>query len=301
MKTVAILCLLVTLLYLVSCCEEETHYRKQDKCCKKCGPGKRMLVDDNCEDPRCQDCKDGEYQSGYTNKTKCERQPSCDLNLHFQQQMNPSKTSLSKCECKPGYYCTQYDDCNTCREHKVCKPGQRVVTKGSPVRDTVCEACKNGTFSTQESADTCKEWTICEYGYDKNAPGSLTSDRICVEGRPTQRGVIVVGVVVLLLILIAGVAAILYMTKRHKCWKKIKLPEQAPKIAGLNIRLHQDADVERAIQPLNQQPEEVDEINGPVSPTPSNVTENGNVVEQEWGKEPVYPSAESNSNSYSHF
>lgn len=296
MKTVAILCLLVTLLYLVSCCEEETHYRKQDKCCKKCGPGKRMLVDDNCEDPRCQDCKDGEYQSGYTNKTKCERQPSCDLNLHFQQQMNPSKTSLSKCECKPGYYCTQYDDCNTCREHKVCKPGQRVVTKGSPVSDTVCEACKNGTFSTQESADTCKEWAICEYGYDKNAPGSLTSDRICVEGRPTQRGVIVVGVVVLLLILIAGVAAILYMTKRHKCWKKIKLPEQAPKIAGLNIRrLHQDADVERAIQPLNQQPEEVDEINGPVSPTPSNVTENGNVVEQEWGKEPVYPSAESNS------
>ncbi len=44
----------------------------------ECVAGKRMLADDNCEDPRCQDCQDGEYQSGYTSKNKCERQPSCD-------------------------------------------------------------------------------------------------------------------------------------------------------------------------------------------------------------------------------
>uniref|UniRef100_A0A673G7C7 CD40 molecule, TNF receptor superfamily member 5 n=1 Tax=Sinocyclocheilus rhinocerous TaxID=307959 RepID=A0A673G7C7_9TELE len=264
----------VTLLYLVSCCEEETHYWKQDKCCKKCGPGKRMLVDDNCEDPRCQDCQDGEYQSGYTSKTKCERQPSCD----------PSdKTSLSKCQCEAGYYCTQDDDCNTCREHKVCKPGQRVVRKGSPVSDTVCEACKNGTFSTHDSADTCEEWAICEYGYDKNAPGSSTSDRIC--GEYTVK------------------CDLAFSDCQYDCLIVSKtdtvLPKQAPKIAGLNIRtLHQDADVERAIQPLNQQPEEDVDTSGPVSPTPSNRTENGNVVDQEQGKGPVYPSAESN--SYSH-
>ncbi|XP_016146909.1 tumor necrosis factor receptor superfamily member 5-like [Sinocyclocheilus grahami] len=295
MRTVCILSSLVTLLYLGSCCEEETHYQKQDKCCKKCVPGKRMLMDDNCEDPRCQDCQDGEYQSGYTSKTKCERQPSCDPNLHFQPQINPSKTSLSKCQCEAGYYCTQDDDCNTCREHKVCKPGQRVVRKGSPVSDTVCEACKNGTFSTHDSADTCEEWAICEYGYDKNAPGSSTSDRICVDGRPTHRAAIGLGVAIFLFILIAG-AAMCY-AKRHKGW--IELPKQAPKIAGLNIRtLHQDADVERAIQPLNKQPEEDTDTSGPVSPTPSNRTENGNVVDQEQGKGPVYPSAESN--SYSH-
>uniref|UniRef100_A0A671QYJ0 CD40 molecule, TNF receptor superfamily member 5 n=1 Tax=Sinocyclocheilus anshuiensis TaxID=1608454 RepID=A0A671QYJ0_9TELE len=246
-----------------------------------CVTGKRMLVDDNCEDPRCQDCQDGEYQSGYTSKTKCERQPSCDPNLHFQPQMNPSKTSLSKCQCEAGYYCTQDDDCNTCREHKVCRPGQRVVRKGSPVSDTVCEACKNGTFSTHDSADTCEEWAICEYGYDKNAPGSSTSDRIC--GEYTVK------------------CDLAFSDCQYDCLIVSKtdtvLPKQAPKIAGLNIRtLHQDADVERAIQP--QQPEEDVDTSGPVSPTPSNRTENGNVVDQEQGKGLVYPSAESN--SYSH-
>ncbi|KAI2649507.1 Tumor necrosis factor receptor superfamily member 5 [Labeo rohita] len=138
-----------------------------------------MLVDDNCEDPRCQDCKDGEYQDDYTSKTKCERQPSCDTNLHFKPHFNPSTTEKIKCQCEDGYYCMNDDDCDVCRKHTVCKPGQRVIKKGSPVSDTVCEACKNGTFSTHDSADTCQTWTICDYGYDKNAPGSSTSDRIC--------------------------------------------------------------------------------------------------------------------------
>lgn len=286
MKTVVFICFLVTLLYLVSCCDEDTHYWKQDKCCKKCGPGKRMLKDDNCDDPRCQDCLDGEYQSGFTSDTKCERQPSCDPNLHFQPQMNPSKTSLSKCQCEAGYYCTQEDDCDTCRKRTVCKAGERVLIEGSQFGDTVCEPCKNGTFSTHESAVTCKEWTICEHGFDKNAPGSSTSDRICVDDRRAHRGAVVVGVVALLLILI-GIAATLYFTKGNKCWKELHKHFNKG-------RSHEHLDVEK---PIYQQPVEVDE---PVSPSPSNVTENGNVVEQERGKEPVYPSAESNSYSYSY-
>lgn len=51
--------------------------------------------------------------------------------LHFKpQQAYPSKTSISECECEPGYYCTQDDDCSTCMEHTVCKPGQRLAKKG---------------------------------------------------------------------------------------------------------------------------------------------------------------------------
>uniref|UniRef100_A0A672QM54 Tumor necrosis factor receptor superfamily member 5-like n=1 Tax=Sinocyclocheilus grahami TaxID=75366 RepID=A0A672QM54_SINGR len=171
----------VTLLYLVSCCEKDTHYLKDGTCCKKCGPGKRMLVDDNCEDPRCQDCQDGEYQSGYTSENRCERQPSCDPNLHFLPQNEPSKTRLSRCQCEPGYYCTQDDDCDTCTKHTVCKPGQRVVKKGSPVSDTACEACEHGTFSTNDSSDTCRKWSECKSGYVQNTPGSSTSDQTCGE------------------------------------------------------------------------------------------------------------------------
>ncbi|RXN10018.1 tumor necrosis factor receptor superfamily member 5-like protein [Labeo rohita] len=201
----------VTLLYLVSCCELKTHYMKDDKCCKKCGPGKRMLVDDNCEDPRCQDCKDGEYQDDYTSKTKCERQPSCDTNLHFKPHFNPSTTEKIKCQCEDGYYCMNDDDCDVCRKHTVCKPGQRVIKKG------------------------------------------------------------------------------------YKWWTE--LPKQAEKITGLGIRrLHEDTDVEKAHHPLRQQqPEEDYDDSTPVSPTPSNMTDNGHPVQQEHGKESVSSHPETNS------
>lgn len=257
-------------------------------------------MEDNCEDPRCQDCQDGEYQSGYTSETRCERQPSCDTNLHFLAQINPSKTSLSRCQCKPGYYCTQADDCNTCREHTVCKPGQRVVKKGSPVSNTVCEACKNGSFSTHDSADTCKEWTICEYGYDENVHGSSTSDRICVEGTPIHRAAIVGGVFAAVLFIIVVAATVFHFTKGHKGWEKMKIHKPAPNVKCVHIRvLPEDADVERGIQTLTQQPEEDVDESTPVSPTSSNMTENGNVVDQEHGKEHVFPRLESNPYQYS--
>lgn len=73
-----------------------------------------------------------------------------------------------------------------------------------------------------------------------------------------------------------------------------------PIITGLNITpLHQETDVERADQPLRQPEEDVDH-SGPVSPTPSNMTENGNVVDQEHGKEHIISTTESNGYSYSY-
>nr|AUT77171.1 CD40 [Ctenopharyngodon idella]AXY96377.1 CD40 [Ctenopharyngodon idella] len=272
MRAVFVLYLLVTLLYHVSCCEKETHYMKDGKCCKMCGPGKRMLVEGKCEDPACQDCPNGEYQSGYTRETKCERQPYCDINLHFKpQQAYPSKTSISECECEPGYYCTQDDDCSTCMEHTVCKPGQRLAKKGSPVSDTVCEACKNGTFSTEDSADTCKEWKTCEHGYDANTPGTSTSDRTCL-GAPIYRVLIGVGVAVLVLLL-AIIFFVLYKTKKNAGW--IEIPNLKPKIAVLNmINNTQDIDIEKTSEQPRQPEEDIDN-SVPVSPTPSNMTENG--------------------------
>ncbi|KAK7129290.1 hypothetical protein R3I94_017487 [Phoxinus phoxinus] len=298
MRTYFIIYLLVTLLHFVLCCEDETHYKKNDKCCKKCGPGKRMMMDDNCEDPHCQDCQIGEYQSGYTTNTKCLRQPSCDTNLHFKPQDDkPITTRLNKCVCESGYYCTLDDDCSACREHSVCKPGQRVAKKGSPESDTVCEACKNGTFSTHGSVDTCQEWTKCDNGYDQNT-GSLTSDRICL-GSPVHR--VVTGIIVGVLVLGVIVALVVYFkkSKKKQGWKEVndEFPNENPNVKGLNITKHQDEDVERAHQPLRQPEEDVDN-SGPVSPTPSNMTENGNVVDQEHGKEHIISTTESNSYPY---
>lgn len=50
--------------------------------------------------------------------------------LHFKPHFNPSTTEKIKCQCEDGYYCMNDDDCDVCRKHTVCKPGQRVIKKG---------------------------------------------------------------------------------------------------------------------------------------------------------------------------
>ncbi|XP_051515626.1 tumor necrosis factor receptor superfamily member 5-like [Myxocyprinus asiaticus] len=293
MRTVFSLCLVTKLFYLVLSCEDQTHYMKADKCCKMCGPGKRMLVDDNCEDPRCQECLDGEYQSSYTRETKCERQPSCDMNLNFLPQSNPSKTELSKCQCKHGYYCSAEDDCSTCRKHTVCKPGQRIVKYGTSISDTVCEACKDGTFSTHDSASICHEWTKCKDGYVQGTSGNLTSDRTCVQGTPSDRVAILFLVGGVLLLIVTAVVLMIYIRKRKIGWNRI--PKDP--IVGIGIIQNGDNQAvrERGDQPFIQQPQEDIDNSEPVSPSSSNVTENGNVVEQEDGKHSIIASSETGS------
>lgn len=242
-----------------------------------------MMKDDNCDDPHCKECEDGEYQSGYTKKTICDRQPSCDTNLNFLPQINPNKTSRSECRCKPGYYCDLDDGCEICSEHTVCKPGQRVAVKGSPIRDNKCEECSAGTFSTHDSADMCVEWTKCENGVLET--GSSTSDQTC--GGTRHRTVIIV-VVCVLLVLIAAAVVVGYVFFKKGKYQFFKLPKQT------FMEIRPDDDVTIAVQ---QQPEEEDE-NAPVSPTSSNMTENGNFVVQEHGKDAVIPCHESTSNSY---
>lgn len=291
MRAFYTLCLVVTLFNLVSSCEKETHYWKGGKCCKMCGPGKRMLMGDvteNCEDPICQDCEAGEYQSGYTSETKCKLQPSCDTNLNFLPQITSTpKDRLSKCKCKPGYYCTEDDDCSTCRKHKVCKAGEKIVKNGTSDHNTMCEACKSGTFSISDSSDICKEWTTCDPGYVEETPGSLKSDRICEKGIPSDRGAILGGVTGILLLLVAALAVVIYIKKRSCRWEKI------PKEAIEGTRIYIQKENEPIIEHANiQQPQEDVDHSAPVSPTPSNITENGNYVTQEEGKHSICPSSE---------
>ncbi|XP_057175283.1 tumor necrosis factor receptor superfamily member 5 isoform X2 [Triplophysa rosa] len=287
MRAFYTLCLVVTLFYLVSSCELQTHYWEDGKCCKMCGPGKRMLRSVNCEDPICPFCDEGEYQSGYTSETRCKLQPSCDTNLNFLPQTKPiPKDRLSKCQCKPGYYCTEDDDCSTCRKHKICKAGEKILKNGTSVSNTVCEACKSGTFSISDSSNICKEWTTCEPGYDEKTQGSLRSDRICEKGTPSDRGAIVGGVIGILLLLLAGVGVVIFIKKRPFEWKKI--PKEAVRGTRLNLNRENQPIIDPA---FIQQPQEDVEDTSPVSPT-SNITENGNFVTQEEGKHSICPSTE---------
>ncbi|XP_066527836.1 tumor necrosis factor receptor superfamily member 5 [Hoplias malabaricus] len=168
---------LLVLPVLVHSCSD-TEYVKDGSCCKKCGPGKRMKQNTDCIDPTCEECGDGEYQDGYTEKTQCQRQPICDPNLNFVVDPKPSKIKRSECQCLPGHYCSS-QPCVTCVKHTVCEAGYKVKKMGDQNSDTECEPCSNGTFSSEESAISCTSWTKCQTGYAESKPGTLTSDRIC--------------------------------------------------------------------------------------------------------------------------
>ncbi|MCJ8741849.1 hypothetical protein PDJAM_G00075580 [Pangasius djambal] len=169
--------ILLVLSVVAESCDDETHYEKDNKCCKKCEPGTRMMQNTGCEDPVCRECSDGEYQDGYTSGFRCKLQPYCDPNLNLQAQTQ-SKTKVSLCVCIPDHHCAS-TDCSSCVRNTVCKAGEKVRKIGTQMSDTECERCPNGTFSDRESASTCKPWTECSSGSKEGVPGSSTSDRTC--------------------------------------------------------------------------------------------------------------------------
>lgn len=69
-----------------------------------------------------------------------------------------------------------------------------------------------------------------------------------------------------------------------------------PKTTILTLIKKPDIDIEKTPQ-QPQQPEEDIDNSVPVSPTPSNMTENGNFVVQELGKEHIVSCTETNSYS----
>lgn len=148
-----------------------------------------MMPTGACRDPVCKACNDNEYTDTYNNEATCEKQPYCDPNKNFKWATRSSKTQRTPCLCLEGFHCSS-QTCSTCVSHTVCGPGYGAVTIGDQNHDTVCEKCKEGTFSDQVSWNaTCKQMTRCLFG-DVTNKGSDVSDNSCVPQSNWHIGVI---------------------------------------------------------------------------------------------------------------
>lgn len=226
--------LLLVVPVVVLCCDETTHYKKDGECCKMCGPGTRMKQDTNCHDPFCQECKEGEYQDGYTKETKCKLQPSCDTNLNFEVPSQQSKTTRQPCVCHPGYHCSS-QDCVSCVLNTVCHPGQKIASEGDRTFDTTCESCPAGTYSTESSAKHCKQWTGCTFGYVEAAAGTSKTDRICEPQSNVRLGL---GIFAGLFIFIVIVVVVLCCYRRGRSGSKClteKLQQHCPALFKVTV------------------------------------------------------------------
>ncbi|XP_069774598.1 tumor necrosis factor receptor superfamily member 5-like isoform X3 [Narcine bancroftii] len=126
-----------------------------------------------------------------------------DDELGLQIKHRCISTSNTVCGPREGYYCIE--NCQMAQKHKTCPPGQGVKTKGTPLKDTVCINCSNGTFSNvHSSTEECKKWTICEnLNLVQMNPGSREADVECVKNNSPIILGIILGVIILLVV-IAG-------------------------------------------------------------------------------------------------
>ncbi|XP_069774602.1 tumor necrosis factor receptor superfamily member 11A-like isoform X7 [Narcine bancroftii] len=142
-------------------------------------------------------CHTGEYVH---NNLCCSM---CPQELGLQIKHRCISTSNTVCGPREGYYCIE--NCQMAQKHKTCPPGQGVKTKGTPLKDTVCINCSNGTFSNvHSSTEECKKWTICEnLNLVQMNPGSREADVECVKNNSPIILGIILGVIILLVV-IAG-------------------------------------------------------------------------------------------------
>ncbi|XP_033987625.1 tumor necrosis factor receptor superfamily member 5 isoform X1 [Trematomus bernacchii] len=202
-------------------CDPLTQYANEiGDCCKMCGPGYRMSSPSPCQDPRCEECRENEYQDKYTKNTACRRQPYCDPNINFQVIDHESKKERTTCLCQEGFHCSSAE-CITCVPHTTCTPGDGALSRGDHTQDTVCQKCPEGTFSNDSSWDgPCKQWTECESEDHIQQSGTGVTDNICEANRKHP---IVIGVVVAFVLLAAlGVALYIYKGQRGDARGKVK-------------------------------------------------------------------------------
>ncbi|XP_062987159.1 tumor necrosis factor receptor superfamily member 11B [Elgaria multicarinata webbii] len=145
--------------------------------CDECPPA--TYVKRHCttsSKTECAPCPDQHYSDDWNSDDECYY---CDVvckELQF-VVVECSNTTNRYCECIEG----RYLDLEFCARHTVCPPGFGVVQQGTPERDTVCQRCPAGYFSSERSSkEACRPHTDCSALNLKMVwKGDATRDNMC--------------------------------------------------------------------------------------------------------------------------
>ncbi|XP_066461676.1 tumor necrosis factor receptor superfamily member 5-like [Eleutherodactylus coqui] len=160
-------------------------YKNNGICCPMCDKG--SFVGAHCaselSSSRCVICRDNTYMDQPNGYTSCFRCKDCDFGAGLKVKERCTTTSNTVCECQVGHLCLN-QECDLCREHTQCHPGQYVKKPGTGRTDTVCENCPPGHFSNETNSSACFPWTRCsELGFVDFKEGNSTTDALCKEKR----------------------------------------------------------------------------------------------------------------------
>uniref|UniRef100_G3NU53 TNFR-Cys domain-containing protein n=1 Tax=Gasterosteus aculeatus aculeatus TaxID=481459 RepID=G3NU53_GASAC len=176
------LLLLLPVLLLLSGVESSPTFEHQDAftgnvlICDKCPPGTHITEYCTATTPTvCAPCRRHHFTELWNYLPKCLYCSNfCTENQEVETEC--TVTSNRVCRCKDGSYLTG----DSCVRHKECGPGRGVLTKGTLQRNTVCERCSGGYFSTSLSAlESCVKHQECASGQIELLRGSVHQDTVC--------------------------------------------------------------------------------------------------------------------------
>ncbi|XP_018582590.2 tumor necrosis factor receptor superfamily member 11B-like [Scleropages formosus] len=158
-------------------------YRRRDPAtsevlqCEQCPPG--TVVRRHCGPRRptvCEPCPAGTFAEQWHWGETCRHCTAiCKEKQLVRHECNSTHDRL--CECAPGYYM----EVEFCVRHAVCPPGMGAAVLGSPERNTVCERCPRGHFSSVASAtEHCAPHKNCSaLGRRTLRAGTPAHDTVC--------------------------------------------------------------------------------------------------------------------------
>ncbi|XP_062889015.1 tumor necrosis factor receptor superfamily member 5-like isoform X2 [Mobula hypostoma] len=214
-KKIILLLLLISQVPVTTACDPG-EYENDGVCCLLCSPGSR--VSKHCTvmtGTTCNPCTTGEYMEHPNQLKKCFKCKICDPEPGLQTKENCTAFHNTICEPREGYYCIA--DCQMVRKHTACPPGEGVKEKGTPFKDTVCEKCPHGTFSSKVSTtEECKSWTVCETLKLKQVEAGNAEADVKCEEESNLKVVVAVVVAIAVVVILSGIAAGVLL-KRHQC------------------------------------------------------------------------------------
>ncbi|CAJ1070406.1 tumor necrosis factor receptor superfamily%2C member a [Xyrichtys novacula] len=120
-------------------CVENEQYLHQGLCCLNCQAG--TFVYKGCERDQeqgtCHACEHGQTYTEHSNgMNRC--LPCTHCRLDQIETATCTKTTDTKCQCKPGTFCVPDQACEVCKRCAKCKAGEEEVRKCTPFSNTEC-------------------------------------------------------------------------------------------------------------------------------------------------------------------
>ncbi|XP_060930569.1 tumor necrosis factor receptor superfamily member 14-like, partial [Limanda limanda] len=188
------------------------------ECCPLCPSGKRVKTP--CTEFRstsCMPCVNDTFMNLPTGLNKCFPCTTCGPDSGLKTNISCTATTDSVCEPLEGFYCIDPtgNHCAAAQKHKQCQPGQYIKHRGTPLTDSQCSDCSDGTFS-DGTRTSCRPHTQCEsQNLQLMQQGTASTDAECGNDILKEDPVAIIVSVVVLGLLVFGALVGWFFWKKY--------------------------------------------------------------------------------------